>query len=447
MEIAEIRQLIRLGKPKLILHALFEWEKSFPNEPEPLIDVLKCENQEVLEVAFIFAAKIQPLACAPFVINHLKNSNHTIRRLAVQALVPEMGKSVFEALRSLLRSEKNEYVLASAVTAAARLNQPIQIIQEFLKHKDIRVRANTVRAIAKIGCAKLRELIEPCLKDKALRVQNEAIKALLGMIPNSDLEALLRKRLKSPEVSVRASTAFLIGELEIPQRIQLLTIAMGDNELSVRLCAGRAILATNDPDGISFVLESYFEKDDYEFSAGIRMDILKLPVNFIKSAIEELGEPETIDFKRAKLVLNLIQKIPDKEPFLHWIIASTGRNEVELRKIGFLIVAEKIEFFQSRLDSLLEKADRFAAPDDKAMANYVRWKAGNTLGLENLKEMVNSGKPVMIRAAYEILSIDKSLIAREIISEAKKSGYIASVETKPEDKDSDLLKPIKLPKF
>jgi hypothetical protein len=267
------------------------------------------------------------------------------------------------------------------------------------------------------------------------------------MISNADLETLLRKRLKSPEFSVRASTAFLIGELDIPQRIQLLTLAMADDDLRVRLCAGRALLSTNNPEAISFVLDFYFGKGDAEFSAAMEADLIALPPNFVKAALENLGEPDTADFLQVKQVLNLIKKMPEKEPFLHWIIASTGRNEVELRKVGFSIVAEKIDFFQSRLDSLLEKAEKFAAPDDKAMGYYLRWKAGNTSGLEGLRKMIFSGKPEVIKAAHEALGLDKSLIAREIIAEAKSQGYISSSDSISETENNKPLKPVKLPEI
>ena len=445
MDIKDINQLIETKKPKLILHALKAWETKYSEHSAILFKALQCQNPKSFEPALKLAAKYFPESSATLFIEFLKDSNATTRRLAIQSLCNKMGKTPKKTLANLLKKEKDVFVLASAVTKAAELDLGLEYIKPLMTHKDIRVRANAVRAATKSCSTNLRQIIEPMLQDSALRVQNEAIKGLAKLIPEHELERLLMKRLHSPSIQVRAATAYIAGELPINGRRVLLIEALNDKDSKVILCAIRALCAINDEFGIRSAVETFFNTDNSETQKSILNCLKKQDPAIFLALAEKHGDPFKAEDRMMIKILSAAITLTTWEAFLPWLLAATNRKSTLVRQKALHLIIERIDYFKSDLDKLLLKSELSDEVEEHSLCAYIRWKAGQLSGLERLKALLFSSNLEEGLAAANVLQLDKSIIARELLEEAEKFGvYPESYEGETKHKTTG--KPIALPK-
>lgn len=444
MELADILSLIKTGKPALVTHALSEWEKTMSHQSEPLISALKLDNAASIEAALKLAEKYHPGVCGPFIANLLKNQDALIRRLSVQSMVPAMGGICADALRQMLIHEQDVFVLASAVTAAARMNIGLEYIKPYLNHEDVRVRANTVRSAGLLGKDNLHELLEPFLEDKALRVQNEAIKGLATLIDEAELEELVIKRLTAPDVATRAATVYITGELPLSRRVVFLIDALADPSMPVASCAARSLCLLRDTLGLRAVIESYLKSSDEKYADSI----LKLlePADSAKllAIAENYAHPSTVAPGIAAKMLMAADFFTDWEPFLPWIVAGVDRKEPEVRHLALKLIASHIDFFRSNIAPLIKKAETGSTVKDKALSALIRWKAGQAEGLNQLQSMLFSLKAEDCAMAAEVLALEKGLIARRLLEEARNKGILSKPENNGQAQPPK-LRTIKLP--
>ncbi len=422
MDFNDISQLIRSGKPALALHALQEWEKDFSRHPEPLLLALQHHDAKVIEVVLGLAEKYHPAACGIQVSSLLKSENALIRRLAVQAMVPAMGKPALEALRLLFVDEQDVFVLASAVTAAARLNAGLELVVPFMQHPDIRLRANAVRAAAALGKEKLPGLLEPFLNDTALRVQNEALKGLATLAPETELEKLVLQRLNSPDAATRAATIFITGELPLSRRVVFLINALTDVDHRVSGCAIRSLAILRDPLGIRALIEAYLTTPDTAQATSILRQLKPEDSERIVSFADGIARPVTAQPLLAERVIMAAAHFPNWEPFLPWILGAANRKEPHIRQTALKIIAGQIEFFRGNINPLIEKAENSGDAADQALAALIKWKAGHTDGLSRLQNLLFSLKSSESEAALKILQHEKGLIAKKLLTEAAARG-------------------------
>ncbi|GAB4272845.1 MAG: hypothetical protein Kow0029_11970 [Candidatus Rifleibacteriota bacterium] len=443
MDLKHLKQLINSKKTKLFSHALTVWEKEWSNNSELIIEALKNSPEELLEKSLELAASYHPRQSAQTILNLLQSDNERKRRLAVQVIVPKMGKSVENALKSLLAEEKNEFVLASAVTAAARFNLDVSYIEPALSHPDLRVRANAVRAAALLGRERLRELLEPKLKDPAFRVQNEALKGLSLLIPESELEALILKRLGNENENVRAATAYLVGDLPLSRKISLLLDSLDDPSDKVKICAVRALVKVNDPIGIRNLLKFYYELPDEALAESIARLISGIETDRFLSHVSIASGPNKASKQIFLRVLSLVTYKDNWEPFLPWIIGALRKSNGKAREKALKIVVQKISYFRHDVENLFGQSRNEVTPAENALIELIRWKSGNSAGLSNLKEMLYSNNLANVQAAIDALKLDNSLIARSCLKEAIDSGIVLAIDSVKNTVTED--SPIRLP--
>lgn len=440
MEVLEILKLIRSQKPALIQHALKVWEKEHASQPEVLLETLKYANAAIIEPALKLAGRYHAIICAPLIGELLANSDAKVRRLAVQAITEKMRDACQEALSNLLAVDNDVFVLASAANAAAILHLDVKHLVRCLDHRDIRVRANAVRAAAICSPARIQELLEPMLQDKALRVQNEALRALAQFIPEDDLEKLIYKRLQSENAAVRAATAFIAGELPLAMRLVFLIEALKDKDSRVVSNAARSLCKINDPLGIEAVVQAYLSTDEPHLATSLLRQFKDEDFNTLLEQAEKSGKPGRMTASVLARVIAAVGHFANWEPALPWIIAAVNRDESEIRLAALRVVLQRISFFSSNIERMLEKAQLSGNSHEIAMAHFIRWKSGNTAELEILKQMLFSGRKDDIAAVSELLKNEDSILARKILEEAGQRGiYIAGNQYSPP------LKPIKLP--
>lgn len=425
MEFSDLNNLIRSGKAALALHALQEWEKDFSSHTEPLIHALKSADAGVIEKALQLAAKYHPQACVECIAGLLRNEDALLRRLAVQALAPAMGKPAADALKGLFPEEHDVFVLASAVTAAARLKIGLEYIRPYLGYQDIRLRANSVRAAAILGRHLLPGLLEPFLQDPALRVQNEALKGLATLAPESDLEKLVLKRLNSPDAATRAATVFATGELPLSRKTVLQINALSDSDSRVACCAIRALAMLRDPLGVRAIIECFLASQDENLARQALKHLRNDDAGRIIAFADNLARPAAANQVLITRVILAAETLSNWEPFLPWILAGANRKEDVIRLQALRFIAREIDFFRSNIGPLVEKAECSGQPADIAIAALIRWKSGQTEGLARLKSMIYSLKPAESRAACEILAGEKNLIARNLLEEARLRGVFS----------------------
>ncbi len=422
MEFDDLNKLIKSGKAALANHALQEWEKDFTAHAGPLQRALKLSDPLILEQALKLAVKYHPQACSGQILGLLANSEPQIRRLAVQSLESVMGKPAEEALTALLKDETDVFVLASAVTAAARLSLGIEHIRPFLSHPDIRLRANAVRAASITGRNLLPGLLEPFLKDSALRVQNEALKGLATMAPENELEQLVLQRLNSGDVLTRAATVFVTGELPLGRKIVFLINALSDVDRRVAGCAARSLAILRDPTGIRALIEALLTSQDEHLADSIIRQLTAEDACRIIAFADNQGRPATAMPTLITRVLQAAEIMENWELFLPWVLGAANRKEPQIRQLALKFIARHVEFFRSNIAPLIEKAENSSDPVEVALAALIKWKVGQTEGLSILRNMLFSLKAAESLAAFNALNDEKSLIARSLIKDATAKG-------------------------
>lgn len=444
MDLNDLNLLVGTGKTNLVLHALEIWEKEWSSNPEVLLEALKYEEKGTLEIALNLAASYHPRSCGSRISNLLNSQNETVRRLAVQSLSPKMGTIAEKSLKKLLAVESDVFVLASAVSAAARFNLDVSLVEKFLTHPDIRLRANTVRATSVIGRSRLRELLEPRLKDDAFRVQNEALKGLSQLIPETELETLVTKRLASPDANIRASTAFLIGELPITRKVGLLVEALKDTDAKVVLCSIRALSKLNEPLGMRAVINLYLQIEDDEFAESLARIIAKNGCERLLSIAERNAHPVKASELVVTRVLLVAKNAKNWEPFLPWIIVALKICIGSKRVVALKMVLSQIDYFKHDVERLFSGSSSDFSPLELAYCSLIRWKAGMASGFEELKEMLFSGRSSDIMAAVEVFRFDNSLISRNCLKQAVDSGIVLAIDSQTGALEKDIA-PIELP--
>lgn len=118
-------------------------------------------------------------------------------------------------LDDILKNEKDEYVLAYAISACSKLQgtKNLSTLKKFLGHPNPRIKANTVEVIGTIEGADLLSVLKPLLKDKNNRVRANAIVAL-KKYPNIDHVSLIGEMIKSGEKLMVTSAIYSIIQIK-----------------------------------------------------------------------------------------------------------------------------------------------------------------------------------------------------------------------------------------
>ncbi|MDN5280240.1 MAG: repeat-containing taxis protein [Clostridiales bacterium] len=131
---------------------------------------------------------------------------------------------------SALDKEPIPQLKASMIIALGRFGreEDVEILADYLRDKDSRVRANTVESLASIGGEAANRYIIAMMADEDNRVKTNVVKALKGLGGPNLLE-LLRKMAQDERVWMRASAIFAFSRIKSPQSLVVLgQIAAGD---------------------------------------------------------------------------------------------------------------------------------------------------------------------------------------------------------------------------
>lgn len=149
---------------------------------------------------------------------------------------------------SALEKEKVAQLKASMIMAAGRFarEEDIELISEFLRDGDSRVRANAIEALATIGGETANRYIISMMGDEDNRVKTNVVKALKGLGGPNLLE-LLRRMAQDERVWMRASAIFAFTRIKSPQSLVMLAqVAAQDPEEQIRRKALAAIRTEKD---------------------------------------------------------------------------------------------------------------------------------------------------------------------------------------------------------
>ena len=165
-----------------------------------------------------------------------KNQGETkISKIREFLSAPNSPESI-AALDHLLKEEKDEYVLAYAVSACSKINagKNISNLKKYLSHPNPRIRANAVEALGEIEGIDLHSMLKPLLKDKNNRVRANAIIAL-KKYPNIDHAAHITDMIKSGDRLMVTSSIYAIIQIK-NETIPLLgeLVKTGDEEIKER---------------------------------------------------------------------------------------------------------------------------------------------------------------------------------------------------------------------
>lgn len=199
-----------------------------------LIELLDDPNENVRDAAVISLGKIgDPTAIEPLV-TALADPNYRIRLHIVEALgeIGDTNISIF--LAQFIENEEDENVRATIIKTIGRLGDPkmIPIIANYLNDDIERVRANTIEALENFDTKDTIPLVAPLLNDSNNRVKANAIKFLLkkgkDQLNVSSGYKELEKMITSENEWMRASAAFVLGEIKDKNSVLLLLSALPD---------------------------------------------------------------------------------------------------------------------------------------------------------------------------------------------------------------------------
>ncbi|MBF0498792.1 MAG: HEAT repeat domain-containing protein [Candidatus Riflebacteria bacterium] len=154
-----------------------------------------------------------------------------LRLNAIEALARMGAKSYVAKLIELLANEKDVWVLATLLSAIARLStgESAHLFTRFVDHQDARVRANAIEGVARLGGSGVKKTLEAHLRDANDRVRVNAAIAMWRLGDRSvvtTLGAMTGESLKW----VRASAAFALGEIGDRESVTVLLELLADKE-------------------------------------------------------------------------------------------------------------------------------------------------------------------------------------------------------------------------
>lgn len=252
-----------------------------------LLQLASDKQEEVSLTALQALFSLNDNRVAPQVLTMLNDQSlSSQRRFLILKIVMNTAEQLDpKALEKILKNEKDVIVKSGLVKVFARCSGSSgrAALIECLSDEDPRVRANTVEVIEeqKIpGCdGKILQLLE----DSENRVKVNSAKYL---IKNGYTQAFhtLKNMLMSPEVWIRDSVIFALGEIGDPISIKLLKAALKDSNQGIRLSALKA-----------------FSKINTELSRKI-----------LQAAT---GDPDMVVAQVATSLLAKVKDTPFKEPF------------------------------------------------------------------------------------------------------------------------------------
>lgn len=169
------------------------------------------------------------------VVSMLSDPDYKTRLTACTLVGERMTKKLLRPLLDMLKTEKNEYVIATVVKVLGKFgdSRAIPLIKPFLAHYDSRVRANTVEALGYIQVPEVYELVVGLLVDEDNRVRANVAKLLWKKDKLRVLEKL-REMLKGGEDWMRDSAIYALSEIASTESRDILLKILNDDDAEVQ---------------------------------------------------------------------------------------------------------------------------------------------------------------------------------------------------------------------
>ncbi|MBI3892012.1 MAG: HEAT repeat domain-containing protein [Candidatus Wallbacteria bacterium] len=163
----------------------------------------------------------------------------TEKKLMVIDLLKDVDDpKILPALLDYLAAERDEFVVAETIRVIGLVGgvEQIPILEQYLKHRDSRIRSNSAEALDHIGGKTVMQSILPLLEDDDNRVKATVAK-LLSKHGEPRVVAALTAMLRSVEVWMRESAIYALGYVPYQEAVDLLLEALVDVNSDVRVKA------------------------------------------------------------------------------------------------------------------------------------------------------------------------------------------------------------------
>lgn len=329
-------------------------------------------------------------AFADFLIERIGQVDEYLEMAIIQTLgklAPGHPRMIVR-FSGLLKSEANPRKIAGLVTALARTRDArlVDTLESFTAHRDRRVRANAVEAIASLDTGdpvKLR-ILRPLLQDPDNRVRANACVTLGRLGERRALDTLVAM-LGDAKKWYRASACYAIGALKPPDGAGFLIKGLRDPDPSVRVNAAKALRELGDPSAAQTLISAINDRNTW-----IRL-----------YAIEALGN------MRVRAANSRLRACLRQETSLQVLasaliaVARTGSNAESTRiLVDYLkhedsrVRANAIEALESiaTRESVSQVAGCLRDADPRVRANAVKaiWKFGELRVVTTLHQMLSS---------------------------------------------------------
>ncbi|MBI2943459.1 MAG: HEAT repeat domain-containing protein [Candidatus Wallbacteria bacterium] len=163
----------------------------------------------------------------------------TEKKLVVIDLLKDVDDpKILPALLEYLGAERDEFVVAETIRVIGLLGHvaEIPLLEQYLKHRDSRIRSNAAEALEHIGGKAVVQSILPLLEDDDNRVKATVAK-LLSKQGEPHVLSALSEMLHSVEVWMRESAIYALGYVPYQEAVDLLLEALVDVNSDVRVKA------------------------------------------------------------------------------------------------------------------------------------------------------------------------------------------------------------------
>ena len=239
-----------------------------PQHIDELAAQLVSGDEDIVYNSLKALGEIEDASASSGIIALFNHSNPELVALAIETLGRIGDPSNLYAIRNLYQSDTNPRVKACIVTAVSRLALPDDDIVGFLTRAlhedDARVRANAIEAIEKLDLPDVARLLLPMLKDEDNRVRANVIKALWNKDDQSKLLDVLKEMASDSNPWMKASAVFVLDNVNIPGRIELLTVMAMEEHPKIRQNAREALFKIDSLDCLPNWLEII--SNDKEFA-------------------------------------------------------------------------------------------------------------------------------------------------------------------------------------
>ncbi|PLX19192.1 MAG: hypothetical protein C0601_02415 [Candidatus Muiribacterium halophilum] len=163
-------------------------------------------------------------------IQALYSNDNAAKIDTMQKIIKLRKKKYLPYLIEKTKTEDDIFVIATLVKAIGYLGseENIDLLCEFLKSPDGRVRANTVEALAVIGGEKVLPVVLPMLEDKHPRVKITTANYLISNSDDINIDNIIEKYSRSNSLPEKAAVIFLIDKIRAPRYANVLMLLSKD---------------------------------------------------------------------------------------------------------------------------------------------------------------------------------------------------------------------------